>query len=514
MRCAVAVLLACASACTVAGPPTTPTTGTSSTFAPGSCGKHFSICGDGDSISVFQSEPCDDYETSVNVQIQSLHVDTIIQARYALTKMTSVVKNGENSFHTFNFTFVVPESAKISEIILNENSYYYTSTATEREVGTPSVTDVGVSVREATRIVVRLSLDPLAEVKLILKYEELLIRRLSKYTYKVHLEPGEVVPDLQVNVQIREPVNLGFAETHAFTNDVNTAKENTATTTFTNGDADIFYNPSITEQIETATSFGGNPMSGLKGYLSVSYDVDRGSQGGELYVHENWFVHFFAPALSGPIAKHALFVLDVSGSMAGKKIEQLKSALSSILSNLRDSDIFTVIEFSSTITVWNLDGIDDSSCHSYAATNSRITAAQTRARRMTASGGTSMKTGLLTGLQCAKLIQSNKVDPILVVLTDGQPTDGTPDVVINAVTASNTYNTHIFSLAFGKDANVNFLRRLSNNNGGEAHVIYEGDDAESQLEDFYRSISTPLLLNVAVEYDEDYVRFDWKGSFI
>lgn len=123
-----------------------------------------------------------------------------------------------------------------------------------------------------------------------------------------------------------------------------------------------------------------------------------------------------------------------------------------------------------------------------------------------------MKTGLLTGLQCAKLIQSNKVDPILVVLTDGQPTDGTPDVVINAVTASNTYNTHIFSLAFGKDANVNFLRRLSNNNGGEAHVIYEGDDAESQLEDFYRSISTPLLLNVAVEYDEDYVSSSAKTT--
>jgi hypothetical protein len=49
--------------------------------------------------------------------------------------------------------------------------------------------------------------------------------------------------------------------------------------------------------------------------------------------------------------KHVVFVLDVSGSMDGRKIEQLKEAMAAILDDLNDGDYFNIVEFSYSVTV-------------------------------------------------------------------------------------------------------------------------------------------------------------------
>lgn len=68
-------------------------------------------------------------------------------------------------------------------------------------------------------------------------------------------------------------------------------------------------------------------------------------------VNEGYFVHFFAPGDLPPLRKQAVFVLDVSGSMTGRKLEQLKQAMSKILDDLSPHDYFNIIEFSYSVTV-------------------------------------------------------------------------------------------------------------------------------------------------------------------
>ena len=51
------------------------------------------------------------------------------------------------------------------------------------------------------------------------------------------------------------------------------------------------------------------------------------------------------PADSRPLPKTVIFVLDRSGSMAGKKIEQARRALKSMLNNLRDEDLFNIVVY-------------------------------------------------------------------------------------------------------------------------------------------------------------------------
>ena len=46
-----------------------------------------------------------------------------------------------------------------------------------------------------------------------------------------------------------------------------------------------------------------------------------------------------------PLPKTVIFVIDRSGSMAGKKIEQARKALKSVLNNLRDEDLFNIVVY-------------------------------------------------------------------------------------------------------------------------------------------------------------------------
>ena len=47
--------------------------------------------------------------------------------------------------------------------------------------------------------------------------------------------------------------------------------------------------------------------------------------------------------------KTVMFVVDKSGSMSGKKLEQAKSALKFVLNNLREGDLFNIVAYDSTV---------------------------------------------------------------------------------------------------------------------------------------------------------------------
>lgn len=63
----------------------------------------------------------------------------------------------------------------------------------------------------------------------------------------------------------------------------------------------------------------------------------------------------------------------------------------------------------------------------------------------------------------------------------------------------------LYSLAFGQDADLAFLKRLSLRAGAFARKIYEAADAALQLRDFYRQVASPLLSNVTFNYSDTQV---------
>ena len=102
--------------------------------------------------------------------------------------------------------------------------------------------------------------------------------------------------------------------------------------------------------------------------------------------------------------------------------------------------------------------------------------------------------------------QSKKADPIIVFLTDGDPTWGITDMgeIQSRVKAANkVQQVPIFCLGFGFGVEFPFLRKLSLQNRAMARIIYETSDAALQLQNFYSEISSPALSNVNFTYTSD-----------
>jgi uncharacterized protein YegL len=109
--------------------------------------------------------------------------------------------------------------------------------------------------------------------------------------------------------------------------------------------------------------------------------------------------------------------------------------------------------------------------------------------------------------------QTNDVEerpePMIIFLTDGQPNVGVTytQTIVSSVTAANTGNSSILSLALGDYADFPFLKKLSLRNSGFARKIYEASDTALQLTDFYRQVASPLLANVTFSYQPGQVSF-------
>ena len=81
-----------------------------------------------------------------------------------------------------------------------------------------------------------------------------------------------------------------------------------------------------------------------EGKLSASVLSFRPSES-----EDGYFLVLASPEVKAPDAKPlpktVIFVIDRSGSMAGKKIEQARKALKSVLNNLRDEDLFNILVY-------------------------------------------------------------------------------------------------------------------------------------------------------------------------
>ena len=72
--------------------------------------------------------------------------------------------------------------------------------------------------------------------------------------------------------------------------------------------------------------------------FNVDYDVKRPEDGNEVQIGAGRFVHYFSPENLATLAKHVIFVIDVSGSMGGRPIRQTQDALIMIFEELNPQD--------------------------------------------------------------------------------------------------------------------------------------------------------------------------------
>ena len=115
-----------------------------------------------------------------------------------------------------------------------------------------------------------------------------------------------------------------------------------------------------------------------------------------------------------PTPRDVTLVLDVSGSMSGRKIEQARAAGRQLLGTLRADDRFRLIDFSSDVRTFRDDFV--------AATPDNVREATRYLDELEAVGGTNIE-GALREAIARRRRRAGRL-PLVLFVTDGEPTLG------------------------------------------------------------------------------------------
>ena len=218
---------------------------------------------------------------------------------------------------------------------------------------------------------------------------------LSTAKYTSH--PVEKV-SLRVSIDSAEAIKNVYSPTHAV--DIHRPDDRHAVVTYT-----------CKNEVPTAD-------------FRLLYDVGRGKLSARVLSYrpegdqDGYFLLLASPEIKAPQqrqAKTVLFVIDRSGSMSGKKIEQVQAALKSVLNDLREGDLFNIIAYDSEVESFRpeLQRFDDKTRQ----------AALGFVEGIYAGGSTNIDGALRTAL--GQLQDPNR-PTYIVFLTDGIPTVGKP----------------------------------------------------------------------------------------
>merc|ERR1712184_162624 len=328
---------------------------------------------------------------------------------------------------------------------------------------------------------------------------------------EINIDPQQIVEDFRVEVFINESLPITEVKVPELlqSNSIDPSEEtqNSFVTIEKDFEGDvkkarIVFAPTSMEQRAAAEE-------GMSGRLQINYDVDRKNQDSEVQVIDGYFVHFFVPENLETLPKHAIFILDVSGSMYGERLQQLKDAMFTVLDDMKPEDYFNIITFSTNVNNWSPSGITNEGDQlAIPATKENKKKAISHVLDLEAEGGTNINSAMLEGLDLAKEVLTSESLPqgvasMLVFLSDGEATEGeTSGKAIKANVAAANLDTElpIFSVAFGSGADFDLLKEISLAADSFAKRVYEGSDAALQLENFYAEISSPVVTNLKFDY--------------
>ncbi|XP_054537961.1 inter-alpha-trypsin inhibitor heavy chain H4 isoform X8 [Pan troglodytes] len=450
------------------------------------------------------------------IDIYSLTVDSRVSSRFAHTVVTSRVVNRANTVQEATFQMELPKKAFITNfsMIIDGMTYpgiikekaeaqaqYSTAVAKGKSAGLVKATG-----RNMEQFQVSVSVAPNAKITFELVYEELLKRRLGVYELLLKVRPQQLVKHLQMDIHIFEPQGISFLETEStfMTNQLVDA----LTTWQNKTKAHIRFKPTVSQQQKSPEQ----QETVLDGNLIIRYDVDRAVSGGSIQIENGYFVHYFAPEGLTTMPKNVVFVIDKSGSMSGRKIQQTREALIKILDDLSPRDQFNLIVFSTEASQWRPSLVP--------ASAENVNKARSFAVGIQALGGTNINDAMLMAVQL--LDSSNQEEQLpegsvslIILLTDGDPTVGetNPRSIQNNVREAVSGRYSLFCLGFGFDVSYAFLEKLALDNGGLARRIHEDSDSALQLQDFYQEVANPLLTAVTFEYPSNAVEEVTQNNF-
>jgi Ca-activated chloride channel family protein len=184
-------------------------------------------------------------------------------------------------------------------------------------------------------------------------------------------------------------------------------------------------------------------------------------------------------------------VLDVSGSMSGRKLAQAKAAGGQVLGTLTSGDRFRIIDFSTDVRTFRDDFV--------AATAPNVRDAQRYLDALEAQGSTNISGALDEALHAQS--PDDRL-PLVLFLTDGAPTVGeTQPDAIAAMAAKERGRARVFTFGVGADVNAALVERLALEAHGTATFVRPDEDVERAVSIVASRLTDPIVTDLRLRAD-------------
>ena len=190
------------------------------------------------------------------------------------------------------------------------------------------------------------------------------------------------------------------------------------------------------------------------------------------------------------IQREVTLVLDRSGSMAGEKLEQVRTAALQVLEGLDDGEAFNIIIYHEAVESFAAEPVVKNS--------ETMRAARAYLKGIRVRGGTNIRDALVEALR-AKPRQG--MLPLVLFLTDGLPTVGeTSEKAIREVASrANPHERRIFTFGVGVDVNTPLLDKIALETRATSTFVLPKEDVELKVGQVFKRLVGPVLAGPKLE---------------
>ncbi len=181
-------------------------------------------------------------------------------------------------------------------------------------------------------------------------------------------------------------------------------------------------------------------------------------------------------SLSNRLPLNLCIILDHSGSMIGKPLENVKQAAIALIEKLNPEDRVSVVGFNheAKIIINNQSVID-------------LDSIRRQINQLRADGGTAIDEGMKLGIKEINKGKENHISQILL-LTDGENEHGSNEICLRLAKIASEYNITLNSMGFGNNWNQKVLEAISDcANGTLTHIEFP-----EQAQDEFQKLLTRM----------------------
>jgi len=417
-------------------------------------------------------------------------VDVKIDGQTAVTKIDQSFYNPSQYQLEGFYIFPIPKDAIINNFTMIINGKETKAELLDSEKARKIYEDIVRQMRDPALLeyseqnIFKLRIfpiEPRSEKKISISYSQILEsnNNLVEYVYPLNTEKFSAKPLKNVSVKIDLKSTEKIKNIYCPTHEVDIINKN-------DSHSIISFEAENTKP-DTDFKLYFTKNSSTVGLSLLSYQSGK---------NDGYFLLSASPSIeidnSNIESKDITFILDVSGSMSGEKLEQAKKALLYCVNNLNTGDHFNVVRFSTEAY---------SLFKSLEKTNKQnINEAKRFIDDLQAIGGTNIEEAF--SLAFKNYEESNRPH-FIVFLTDGKPTIGEMDneKLVKRILNANKDKSRIFTFGIGDEINTHLLDKLTDETNAWRTYVSNDEDIEIKVSNFYDKIQSPVLSDLKLDFD-------------